>query len=237
VAVQPPKGRAGWSKDRLIHQRSLRRGEGAGGFTLIEILIVITILGIIATIVLPQFSNASNTARENMLKDELRYLRTQVIVYKAQHHDVNPGYPGGDTTKPATDTDLIQQMTLHTDEKGNVSATASATHKFGPYLSGMPPNPLTSYSAVRIVGDTEAWPTADDATYGWFYRPLTGELMANSTGVDGAGNGLHELLSTKVASCELPKEWSWIGRGGVMQDEAKIDLQRCGGEPARIHAG
>src|SRR5438105_7827710 len=75
------------------------------GFTLIEILIVVTILGIIATIVVPQFSTASNTARENMLKDELRYLRTQIVVYKAQHHDVNPGYPGGDTTKSATDTD------------------------------------------------------------------------------------------------------------------------------------
>src|SRR5207244_9102206 len=83
-------------------------------FTLIEIRIVITILRIIATIVLPQFSTASNTARENMLKDELRYLRTQIVVYKAQHHDVNPGYPGGDTTKSATDTDYLQQMTLHT---------------------------------------------------------------------------------------------------------------------------
>src|SRR5438552_6940950 len=143
-------------------------------FTLIEILIVITILGIIATIVLPQFSTASNTARENMLKDELRYLRTQVIVYKAQHHDVNPGYPGGDTTKTPTDTDLIQQMTLHTDDKGSVSATASSTFKFGPYLSAMPPNPLSSLNAVRIVGDTETWPTAGNATEGWFCRPLTG---------------------------------------------------------------
>jgi general secretion pathway protein G len=156
-------------------------------FTLIEILIVITILGIIATIVLPQFSTASNTARENMLKDELRYLRTQIVVYKAQHHDVNPGYPSGDTTRSATDTDYLQQMTLHTDEAGNVFATASATFKFGPYLSGMPPNPLTSLSAIRIIGDTESWPTADDATYGWFYRPLTGEIMANSSGVDSAG--------------------------------------------------
>src|SRR3954447_24016768 len=79
--------------------RGMRRRRA---FTLIEILIVVVILGILATIVLPQFSNASNTARESALKDDLRYLRTQVAVYKAQHHDVAPGYPGGDTSKPAT---------------------------------------------------------------------------------------------------------------------------------------
>ena len=175
---------------RRDERTRVRRGATPSvraAFTLIEILIVITILGIIATIVLPQFSTASNTARENMLKDELRYLRTQIVVYKAQHHDVNPGYPGGDTTKPATDTDFLQQMTLHTDENGAVSATASATFKFGPYLSGMPPDPLTTLSAIRIVGDTESWPTADDVSYGWFYRPLTGEIMANSTGADASG--------------------------------------------------
>ena len=51
-----------------------RRAALLKGFTLVEILIVVVILGILATIVLPQFSNASATARENTLKDELRYL-------------------------------------------------------------------------------------------------------------------------------------------------------------------
>src|SRR4051812_16591883 len=89
-----------------------RRGHGA--FTLIEILIVVTILGIIATIVIPQFSNASVTARENMLKDELRYLRTQIVVYKAQHHDVAPGYPGGDLAQTPTAASFSDQMVKHT---------------------------------------------------------------------------------------------------------------------------
>ena len=66
------------------------------GFTLIEILIVVVVLGIIASIVLPQFSNASETAKENTLRDELRYLRTQIVVYKAQHADNAPGPTAAD---------------------------------------------------------------------------------------------------------------------------------------------
>jgi general secretion pathway protein G len=160
---------------------------GPRGFTLIEILIVVVILAIIATIVIPQFSNASMTARENMLKDELRYLRTQIIVYKAQHHDVAPGYPNGDNTQAATEIDFANQMTRHTDEKGNVSATASDVFKFGPYLGGMPQNPMNKLSAVQIIGDTEAWPTPDGNTYGWFYRPYSGDIIANFPGNDITG--------------------------------------------------
>ncbi len=75
---------------------------GRAGFTMIEMLIVVVILGILATIVIPQFSNASQNAKENTLKDELRYLRTQIVVYKAQHRDVPVGYPNGDMSQAPT---------------------------------------------------------------------------------------------------------------------------------------
>lgn len=169
----------------IMKQRQSNHGPRA--FTLIEILIVVTILGIIATIVIPQFSNASVTARENMLKDELRYLRTQIVVYKAQHHDVAPGYPGGDLAQTPTASSFADQMVKHTDEAGNISGSASATFKFGPYLSTVPGNPMTKLSGVLIVGDTEAWPAATDRDYGWYYRPFTGDIVANSAGADSNG--------------------------------------------------
>ncbi len=123
-----------------------------------------------------------------MLKDELRYLRTQIIVYKAQHHDVAPGYPGGDTAQTPTEAVFVSQMTKNTDEHGTTSATASNIYKYGPYLSSMPQNPITQVSAIKIVGDSDPWPTADGKTYGWFYRPLTGDIMANTAGTDSQGN-------------------------------------------------
>ncbi len=175
-------------RDLKIKQRISRQAMARRGFTLIEILIVVTILGILATIVIPQFSNASMTARENMLKDELRYLRTQIIVYKAQHHDVAPGYPGADTTQAVSEADLVDQMTKHTDEHSVVSASPSTVFKFGPYLSAIPQNPMNGLSAVQIIADTDPWPTADGKIYGWFYRPMSGDLMANSEGADVQGN-------------------------------------------------
>src|SRR3954465_4851561 len=101
------------------------------GFTLIEVLIVVVILGILATIVIPQFSNASQQARENTLKDDLRFLRLQVQMFKAQHRDIPVGYPGGDRSVTPTESALSDQMTKFSSEDCATSATSSLSYKFG----------------------------------------------------------------------------------------------------------
>src|SRR5438876_3488206 len=117
--------------------RGINNPERQGGetvvsrraFTLVEILIVVVILGILASLVIPKFSNAAHQARENTMKDDLRYLRTQVQVYKAQHRDI----------APATAADFVDQMTKYTNENGDTSAVGdSVAFRFGPYLSRMP---------------------------------------------------------------------------------------------------
>jgi general secretion pathway protein G len=163
-----------------------RRQTIRRAFTLVEILIVVVILGIMATIVIPQFSNAAHEARENTLRDDLRFLRMQVGVYAAQHRDITPGYPGGDSSVSPTQNDFLNQMTLYTSEAGTTNAAKTATFKFGPYLSKVPANPLNGLSTVKIVDNGAAMPAADDTT-GWIYKPQTKEIIANKTGADATG--------------------------------------------------
>ena len=155
-------------------------------FTLVEILIVVIILGILATIVIPQFSSASQGAKENSLKDDLRFMRTQIGVFKAQHRDVSPGYPGGDRTSVPTESDFVDQMLLHTSEACATSDTPSALYKFGPYLTRMPANPVNSLATVQVVDNATTMPDPDGSS-GWIYKPLTQEFIANLTGSDSNG--------------------------------------------------
>jgi general secretion pathway protein G len=163
-------------------------------FTLVELLIVVVILGIMAMIVIPQFSNASHQARENTLKDDLRFLRLQVQVFAAQHRDIPPGYPGGDTGSVPTATDFEEQMTQFTSEACATNATVSALYKFGPYLSRLPYNPINGQSTIHVITNGAAMPAPaalpimnGGVPFGWIYKPQTQEFMANLAGSDSNG--------------------------------------------------
>ncbi len=67
------------------------------GFTLIEILIVVVILGILAAIVIPQFTNAADEAATSQAKTQLQSMRSQVQLFRAKY-GVLPGDAGDDGT-------------------------------------------------------------------------------------------------------------------------------------------
>src|SRR5207244_4007287 len=93
------------------------------GFTLVEILIVVIILGILAAIVIPQFTNASQDARESSLLSQLQTLRSQIELYKLQHKDKLP--------------DLVTNWNPMTT-KTNIDGGAVAPLDFGPHMQSAP---------------------------------------------------------------------------------------------------
>ena len=111
------------------------------GFTLVELLIVVVVLGILAAIVIPQFSDASTEAKESSLAADLQTMRSQIELYRIQHDGLLPeqSVAGG-----AIDTALLEiVMTQKVDG-------------YGPYVQKIPTNPFTGGSGVN--GGTEANP-------------------------------------------------------------------------------
>jgi general secretion pathway protein G len=157
--------------------------KSQSGFTLVEILIVVVILGILAAIVIPQFTDASTEAKTSRLCSDLQSVRSQIELYKIQHNDQLPGTVPGVT--------FTQALTGYTLQDGTLAANQQpAPGVFGPYMQTIPVNPFVAVAANAQLIATSNDPTAtvgacDDST-GWWFNTITGLYKANDD--DGHGN-------------------------------------------------
>ncbi len=157
------------------------------GFTLVELIIVVTILGIMAAIVIPTFQGNVATAKESASKTNLMTMRTQLELYKLQHNGVPPGYVNGAGAPIAT---VPLQLIGTTTVTGQASPNTvpSAPFLYGPYLKKIPQNPFNKLSTIAYVAEATAFSVAADGTSsGWLYKKETAEIAMNWTGTDSEG--------------------------------------------------
>ena len=165
----------------MINQKKDRKRKfGNKGFTLIEILIVVMVLGILAMVIVPQITVSTQDAKTSTMETNLAAMRNAVELYYIQHNNVYPGGTGADAAAAATA--FVAQLTKYTNAAGATSDTVDAAYPFGPYIKNgvLPTNPFNSLATVAcdVSLDITATPlvTVLDDT-GWYFYHKTGKLL------------------------------------------------------------
>jgi len=146
----------------------LRKMKNNQGFTLVELLIVIVILGILAAIVIARFAGATKESKEANLKGNLRSMRSSLEIYKANS------------------TAGVYPTVLDDLWKGTAADVNSKT-----FLERIPQDPFykkkTAYSATIAFDPNEAATDRDvkiNGGGGWAYDSQTGRICANYKSTD-----------------------------------------------------
>lgn len=159
------------------------RARNAPGFSLVEMVIVVVIIGILGAIAVPRLTGLGSNADEVALGQNLAILTRAVEVYKAEHAGSPP------TTR--------LQLLRYTDEDGNTSAILGAPYIFGPYLRKMPRLSMGSNKGESDI--VSGGNPGDSGSAGWWIDSTTGDVRANAPDSDLTADGekLNEVVASK----------------------------------------
>lgn len=63
------------------HGMTIRRKDSEAGFTLMELMVVMLIIGVLLTIAVPSYNAAIKSAKESVLKEDLHVMRNAIDQY------------------------------------------------------------------------------------------------------------------------------------------------------------
>lgn len=166
----------------MIRNREMR----TRAFTLVEVILVVSILGILAALVLPTFQGHAAEARVSAAKDTLRTMRTQIALYEMEHDGVPPGYvSGSEATIGTLQTQFVGTTAL--TGQASVSTVPAGPYQYGPYVQKLPENPYNNLSTIAYVAEAADFASAADGSTGWLYKKETAEFKINQPGTDSQG--------------------------------------------------
>lgn len=127
------------------------------GFTLIELVVVIMILGILAGVAAPKLLSTSGTATDNGIKQTLSVVRDAIELYTAKYGQ------------------LPECTSTGADFKAALQS----------YIRTFPTSPVGAKDAD--IKPSTTTPLEADDSEGWMYNTLTGEFICNSTTTSSTG--------------------------------------------------
>ena len=169
---------------------SIRLSRSCGGFSFIELVIVVTIIGVISAIAIPRISRAVEDAPEVAYAADLRLIEDAVDRYATEHLGKYP-----------TQALFVHQLTKFTDIDGRVSFTKTTKHIYGPYLRSMPQILITGNSSSGLsdtlaANELKVTDPVSGKDLGWRFNTRTGKVRAT------LAIKLQSLQSTESADIE-----------------------------------
>ncbi|WP_069649460.1 type II secretion system protein [Caloranaerobacter ferrireducens] len=83
-----------------------KRLRNKKGFTLIELVVVVAVLGIISALVIPRFTNITDSAKANVDEQNRKLLQNAIELYAAE----NGNYPSSDEDIDKLISDYLDQV-------------------------------------------------------------------------------------------------------------------------------